>query len=316
MDVEESQNRGMVADMLGILSKALSFVAIVALGYVMKRMGVFQTKDFYVLSKIIIRVTFPCAIIANFSAGNLDMSMLVLCGMGVCCCLVMVGIGYLVNIKKSGEEKAFYMLNLASYNIGNFTMPYVQTFLGPAGFAAAGLFDIGNALMNTGGNYSLACAAKGGGGSVGKMLAKALLLSPPFVFYVIMTVVSLLNLQVPQLILDFAGTGAGCNTFLALFMVGIGLEIRIDREKLRTIGRILVLRYSACIVMAVLFYTFLPMALEIRRTLALLMLSPLGTVTPAYTGKLGGNVELSSTIVSVEILISIVLIIGALMLIM
>ena len=69
-------------------------------------------------------------------------------------------------------------------------------------------------------------------------------------------------------------------------------------------------------VLALGLYWGLPMSLEICQTLAIVMLAPVTSICPAYTGRLGGDVELSSTINSVEIVISIILITCALMLLL
>ena len=53
--------------MTDILIRAGSFVAIIALGYLLKRFGVFRQEDFGVLSKLLLRVTFPCAIVSTFA---------------------------------------------------------------------------------------------------------------------------------------------------------------------------------------------------------------------------------------------------------
>ena len=119
-----------MAAILGVLAKAFAFMGIIVLGYTLKKVHVFKPEDFYVLSKIVIRITLPCAIISNFSKISMDMSMLILCVIGIVCNLIYVGIGYGINQKRSGDAKAFDMLNLSGYNIGNFTMPFIQNFLG------------------------------------------------------------------------------------------------------------------------------------------------------------------------------------------
>ena len=53
--------------MLDILVRAGSFVAVIVLGYVLKRMGFFKESDFTLLSKITIRITLSAAIICNFA---------------------------------------------------------------------------------------------------------------------------------------------------------------------------------------------------------------------------------------------------------
>ena len=77
-----------MAAILGVLAKAFAFMGIIVLGYTLKKIRVFKPEDFYVLSKIVIRITLPCAIINNFSKISMDMSMLILCVIGIACNLV------------------------------------------------------------------------------------------------------------------------------------------------------------------------------------------------------------------------------------
>jgi predicted permease len=53
--------------MLDILLRAGSFIAIIFLGYFLKRIGFFKQEDFALLSKITIRITLPCAIVTSFA---------------------------------------------------------------------------------------------------------------------------------------------------------------------------------------------------------------------------------------------------------
>ena len=306
-----------MAAILGVLAKAFAFMGIIVLGYTLKKIHVFKPEDFYVLSKIVIRITLPCAIISNFSKISMDMSMLILCVIGIVCNLIYVGIGYGINQKRSGDAKAFDMLNLSGYNIGNFTMPFIQNFLGPVGFAATSLFDAGNSVMCTGLTFALASAAKGEGGrsSVGSMV-KTLLSSLPFDCYMIMTVVAMFQIKLPEVVLSFASTAGGANAFLALFMIGIGFEIHADKEKLTEIVKILSIRYSIALAFSLIFYFLAPFSLEVRQTLAIVAFGPVSSVSPAFTGKLHGDVELSSAINSLQIMISVVLLTLALIVVL
>ena len=130
-----------------ILIRAGSFVAIILLGYLLKKIGVFKDEDFSVLSKVVIRITLPAAIITSFAGKVIDPALLsvVLLGMGGG--ILYIIIAFLVNARSTKEQKAFEILNLPGYNIGNFTMPFVQSFLGPTGVIVTSLFDTGNAFV-------------------------------------------------------------------------------------------------------------------------------------------------------------------------
>lgn len=53
--------------MLAIISRAACFILFIVLGFFLKRIGFFHEKDFSVLSKVVIRITLPAAIIVNFN---------------------------------------------------------------------------------------------------------------------------------------------------------------------------------------------------------------------------------------------------------
>lgn len=306
-----------MAGIFDVLMRALAFVAIIAMGYGLKRMGFFQAKDFYLLSKIVIKITLPSAIIANFSKISMESSMLILCVFGLACNGLLLVVAYCMNLKKPGNQKAFDMLNLTGYNIGNFTMPFVQSFLGPIGFAATSLFDAGNSVMCTGITFSLASAVNGGEEkSSVKTILRTLVSSVPFDAYVIMTILAALHLRLPKVVILFAETAGNANAFLALLMIGIGFEIHMDKEKIAEILKILIVRYGIGLAFSLGFFFLLPFSLEIRQALALVVLGPVSSVSPAFTGKLGGDVELSSAINSLTIVVSIVAITGALILIL
>ena len=95
-----------MAGIFDVLMRALAFVAIIAMGYGLKRMGFFQAKDFYLLSKIVIKITLPSAIIANFSKISMESSMLILCVFGLACNGLLLAVAYCMNLKKSGNQKA------------------------------------------------------------------------------------------------------------------------------------------------------------------------------------------------------------------
>ncbi|MCI8888973.1 MAG: AEC family transporter [Hungatella sp.] len=290
-----------------VLIKAFAFVAIIAIGYGLKRIGFFHAQDFYLLSKINLKLTLPAAIIANFSKISMDVSMLIICVIGMGCNAATMLAGYLMSMGKDKGEKTFNMLNLSGYNIGSFTTPFVQNFLGPVGVAATSLFDTGNAVMCTGINFTVASMVSGEEEkpSPGR-IARTLLSSLPFDVYVIMTCLTLLNLRLPAAAVTLAETMGGANAFIAMLMIGIGFEIRADKEKLKLMIRILTVRFTMAVAMAAGFYLLAPLELEVRQAIAICVIGPITSICPAYVGRLKGDVELASAINSLAILIGVV----------
>lgn len=293
--------------MQDILVRAGSFVAIILLGYFLKKIGVFKQEDFAILSKVVIRITLPAAILVSFVGKEIDPAMLAIVLLGMGGGIVYIILGFLINPKSSKEDKAFDILNLPGYNIGNFTMPFVQSFLGPTGVIVTSLFDTGNAFVCLGGAYGVASMVKDGGGFSIMRILKALCKSVPFLTYIIMVVITLLHIGIPGPVVEFAQIIAGANAFLAMFMIGVGFNLSGDKSQTGKIVRILAVRYGAATALALLFYFALPFPLEIRQPLVILAFSPIGSAVPAFTEELKGDVGLSSAINSISIIISIVI---------
>ena len=295
--------------MLDILTRAGSFVAIIILGYFLKKIGFFKQEDFTILSRITIRITLPAAIVMNFAGKEIDPAMLGLGLLGLGSGAIYILLGYLLNRKASKEQQSFEMLNLAGYNIGTFVLLFAQNFLGPVGALSTSLFDTGNSIICLGGAYSLAAMVKDGNGFSFKRILKAMATSVPFVTYVIMVTVNLTKIPVPAFVISFADLIASANAFMAMLMIGVGFKLESNRSQLGRIAKLLAIRYGIATVLALAYYFVLPLEIEVRRALVILAFSPIGSAVPGFTGELKGDVGLSSALNSITIIISIVIIV-------
>ncbi len=293
--------------MLDVLMRAGNFIAIIVLGYVLKRIGFFKDEDFTILSRITIRITLAAAIITSFADKQIDVSLLSLTLLAIGCGALYIAIGYFINRKRSKEQQAFEMLNLAGYNIGTFVIPFAQSFLGPMGVIATSLFDTGNAVICLGGAYSLASMVKDGSGFSVKRILKALSKSVPFICYVTMLLLNLLRISVPNFVLSTAQIVANANAFMAMLMIGVGLKLDWNPSQMRTIAKLMGIRYGIAAVLALIFYFLLPFELEVRQALVILAVSPIGSAVPGFTGEMKGDVGLSSALNSISIVTSIVI---------
>ena len=298
--------------MIDILTRAGAFVAIIVLGYVLKRVGVFRQEDFGVLSKLLMKVTFPCAIITSFAGRQIEPGMLLLALLAIGCGVIYMLVAVIMNLGASREQKAFDILNLPGYNIGVFALPFVSSFLGPAGVLAASIFDIGNSFICLGGAYGVASSVKAGKGFSVKRIVKALGTSVPFLCYVIMLVIRLLSLELPGPVLQLADIISGGNAFCAMLMIGVGFKLEASREQAGIVCKILGLRFGIGIAVAAAFYFLLPFAEEARMALALLAVSPMGSAIPGFTRELGEDAGVSCTIGSISIICGIVLMVAML----
>ncbi|MBE5867529.1 MAG: AEC family transporter [Lachnospiraceae bacterium] len=296
--------------MLEILMRAGCLVAIIGIGYFLRRIHVFKEEDFGVLSKIVLRLTLPAAIITNLSGKQIDLSMLAIALIALFGNLAYVGIGYLIHLRQGKNQQAFGMLNLSGYNIGNFTMPFVQSFWGPLGVITASLYDVGNAFLSLGGAYSLACVVKDNKGVSIKKILKTILSSVAFDCYIIMTILCLANISLPPVVLSLAETIGNANIFMGMLMLGVGFKISGDRKQIGRILKLLSCRYAVAALISLGCFFLLPFPLEVRQTLVIVAFAPIASAASAFTADLGEDVGLASALNSISVVCSVAFVVA------
>lgn len=295
--------------MYEILSRAGCFIGVIFLGYFLRRIGWFKKEDFRVLSTIVVKITLPAAIVSSFNGKVIDPAMLSIALIGLGGGLIYMASAWLLNRKNGKEQQAFEILNTSGYNIGNFTLPFVQSFLGPVGVITTSLFDTGNACICLGGAYSVASIVKGGGHFSMKAIVKKLFHSVAFVCYVVMVTTNLAHIPVPSIVFEFADIIASANAFAAMLMIGVGFQLTGDRKQMGSIIRILTVRYCAALVIGLGCYYLLPFSMEIRRALLILPFAPIASSAPAFTEEMKSDVGLASAVNSISIVCSITIIV-------
>ncbi len=296
--------------MFSVLLRAFSFTVIIMIGIVMRSTGVATKSAGDFIKKVLLYVTLPCTIITNFSAiENMGLDMVIIAILGSVANIIMIAVGALITKNKSKADQAMYMLCLPAYNIGAFSLPFVQSFLPALGSVATCMYDVGNSILCTGGTYAFVAEyiseneKKGmDWGSFGKRL----ITSPPLVTYVVMFGLSVLHFQMPQVILTFVEPMYKANTFVAMLMLGLLFHVEFKKEYMMEIVKIVGIRHIFAIICGLLFYFVLPFDPIIKQTLTIISFAPMSVVAPAYTGMCGGNEGMASCANSVTILCSLV----------
>lgn len=293
--------------MAALISRAGCFVAIIFLGALLRRLGFFKKEDMALLARISLRITLPAAVVSSFAGKTLAPELLVIALLGLGMNILLMGLGWLVNLRRGPKEQAFGIVNLSGCNVGAFTLPFVQSFLGAGAVMVASLFDMGNAAIGLGTSYGVAATVQDGKGFSFKRVGKAMLTSPTLIAYVAMTVLTLLHIRLPGFVTEFAGLVGSANTFVAMLMIGVGFELQLDVKRLGKLLKMILLRYTAGAAFAAAFWFLLPFDRTVRLTMVILGVSPIITAAPAYTEELKNDVGLSSALNSACIIVSLIL---------
>ncbi|MBS5369864.1 MAG: transporter [Longibaculum muris] len=292
--------------MFDVLIKSLTFILIIVIGYTLKKVDVLKKSDANVVATIIMNITLPCALLTSANGIELDATILILIAIGIISNVVMMIIGYIASIKDDAKMKGAFMINTSGYNIGNFVLPFVQSFFPGMGVVYLCSFDIGNALMGLGMTYAVADHVASGENHFDiKELFKKLFSSIPFDVYVLIFILAIFKLQIPSPILTIASTIGAGNSFLAMLMIGLMLEIKVSPLEAKNVFKILGLRMVGTIVVSLLTL-FLPIPLLAKQIMIMAYCAPLSTVSAVFTRKIGYQGDMSATANSLSILVSIV----------
>ncbi len=295
---------------MNYLIKPISYVLLIVLGYTLKCAGFFGREDYRLMSRIMINITLPCTIVRAFSSFSRDPQMFVIVGISFVCTLLPPILMYLATPGVDTRLRAYRMINIGGYNIGCFSLPLIEAFFGSTGVVAACMFDVGNAVMMTGGAYALTSTLLKTGGeareSIGDILMK-FLRSAPFDTYLIVFLLMALNVRLPEAVYTIVQPAANANAFIAMLMIGMMFEPAGDRTKLAEAARELGVRYAMAAVFALACYFLTPFALVIRQALVVLCFGPLSSLSPIYTDRCRSDTALASFTNSASIAVSLVL---------
>jgi hypothetical protein len=117
----------------GALLKAFTFILIMMTGFLLKKRGYYQERDFYTVTKLIVHITLPAVIIHGFSRFERDDSLILIVVLSLAFNFVQSFIGYLMAPKSDKPRQAFNFLNYSGYNIGNFSLPFFKACWIPLG---------------------------------------------------------------------------------------------------------------------------------------------------------------------------------------
>lgn len=282
--------------MEAVLIKSGSIILMIASGYLFKKWGIVKESDARTIMKIMMNITLPASLMLAFQGLDLQLNLLFYVAIGIGCNLFTCILAYIMTHGKDGITRAFCMLNLSSYNIGAFTLPFVQAFFGNAGLIVASMFDMGNAIMGCGSIYAAASTMSGKGHFTFKQFFRTIFSSPPFDIYVFMMLLSLFHLELPDAVFSVAQNLGNANCFLAMFALGVLFQFRIERDLSNRAFTLIGIRYLTGIVLASAVWFLLPFSEAVRHVLMLCCLAPVISAAPSYTDQCGGDIKLSGII--------------------
>ncbi|MBO0448935.1 transporter [Enterococcus sp. MJM12] len=257
-----------------ILISAFSLLFIIFLGYLFKRFGIFSKADGNRLSQIILNLTLPAAIVVNLAQLNVSFNITALIAIAVFFTLVQLLFLRLFKGRQSQRELSFSLYMGSGFNIGNFTLPFAQSFI-PQAIPLISLFDIGNSIMLAGGT-GLVVEALTGENYVFNLKAflQKLGRSVPFMCYLVLLLLRTASIAIPEMLITVVAPIASANTFLSMFMIGLYLEFKLPHYAWLLVLKTLLLRYTIGLILVVIV-CFTPINHLMKLVLSILAVTPI-----------------------------------------
>ena len=288
-----------------ILIKIFVYVAILLMGYIGKKVNVFKKEHTKFLSYVISYITLPAAIINGFQNVELTPLLFVGFAIGLVSNILLLVLGQVISKNKSPRERIVYVFSTNCFNIGSFAIPFLSGFITSQGFAAICVFDISVALMCFGVNVSVANSIAGNNGKINvKQIIKKICTSPVFITYIVLILLTLFNIQIPNLVFELTNVAGGANAFLAMLSIGILFELKLEKEKWKIVGTLLALRLGVLVIIALSIYFFIPLPEDIKLALCVILMAPCPGAAPMLTESNGGDGSVAAVINSISIPIS------------
>ncbi|WP_025730688.1 AEC family transporter [Atopobacter phocae] len=291
-----------------VFIQTFGFILAILAGYWSKRTGILSDKDGKLIARLIMTFTLPATIILNLNGAHLSHHLFSLALLAIFMNVLFLIIGYLFCPNAPSNEQAFTMLSQGGYNIGNFTIPFVQQLV-PLAIPFIAGFDMGNAIMLFGITPALTkrLVSTHEKESIVQSIQATLLIllrSIPFITYLIMVILSLLKWQLPDIVLAPIQLFSQPNSFLSMFMIGIFLQFKLPKHELKLAIRALSIRYALTII-TILFILFIsPQPNELKIGLLLLTVAPIGTMSTIHMISFNNRTDLTGVVSSVSIMIS------------
>ncbi|PTH32284.1 malonate transporter [Staphylococcus agnetis] len=262
----------------------IMILLLIALGYILKRIGYVKGSEAKVMTTIVLNVTLPAVVIVNLNGATLTPSLSLLPILMILYGIITKLIVIILFIKYNNEVRGTVAMLIASLNIGIFAYPLVEQMWPKYGLLYFGMADIGGAILMFGVTYIIAGYFKNAESTLNiKTIVLKCLSSIPLMTYIVMISLCLLTIKIQPIIIDFFDLLGKANLPLSMMLLGVLLDFKIERRYLPLTFKYVGIHYGLGLLFGSLVYFFLPVSDDmIKTTLILIWLLPVGVATLSY----------------------------------
>lgn len=289
-------------------SQFLLSTLIIALGYIIKKFNIISEKEGEVLAKLVLNITLPALVISTFSSLKFDVSLSFLPIICIVYGLIMAILAVLFFWKETGNNRGLLSMLVPGFNIGLFAFPFVQAILGEKALKYVAMFDMGNSFLVFGICYILAFYFSSEETNFNiKIITNKLLKSIPLVVYITTLIINIAGFHYPDFILSTSQIVSKANMPLALLILGIYLNFKVEGGNWRKITKVLAIRYITGLAVGIFLYFTLPFEALFRVIIVICLILPPPLMMIPYAVKFRYDCRFVGVLLNISNIISYIL---------
>ncbi len=281
---------------------------LIAIGYLIKRVGLLEREHGQVLNRLVLYVTMPALNLQVISQAPLSWQLMILPVLSLTSGVLMSQVGRWVarGLRLSRRDTGTFVVSLCGV-MGALAYPFVEAAYGDTGIRTAAISDLGNAVAIFAFAYYFSYQYADDGSFEPRAILKKVALFFPLHAFVAALIFNLVCVDICGLPGGLIDALASMNSPLMLLSLGVYLELNVSHEERKLLLNQLWVKYAVGFAVAILYVLLLPFRGETRGTLFLLPLMPTSLSTLLYSVEQGLNPRLAAMLISLTMVISVII---------
>lgn len=284
-------------------SKVIPIIIIFFLGYLLKRIKLFNKSTADTLLRLVFYVTLPALTFLSGSSAELTLKFFYLPIIAITVFLIIFAVSYPLSckLKMPKATHGSFLVGSLIMNTG-FTLPFVLAAHGNEGLTIYTIFDFGNTLMIF--TFAYYLAIKFGDNVKANIPVKKFLLLPPIWGLLLGIVSNLLKINLNATTLNLLEIVGKPTIFLVIFSLGIYFSPRVSN-----LGRMFIvfsLRIGLGMLLGFAAVNLLNITGIMRTLIVIFCGAPVGYNTLVFASLEGLDKEFAASLVSISLLLDII----------
>ena len=291
-----------------VTNRIIVNLLLIAVGYLIKRVGLVSRDEGRILNRIVLYVTLPAVNLKAISGTELSWELLLLPAVMLVAGTIMSRVGHWRGkaLDLSRPDMGTFVISFCGV-MASLAYPFAEAAFGTEGIRTVAISDLGNAVVIFGIAYSLSFRYSENSELSARQILKKVLTFFPMLAFLIAVVLNLLHVDVHGLPGGLIDSLAVMNSPLMLISLGIYLDLDVSRSEFKVLGTQLFWKYGVGALASVVTLLVLPFTGATRAVMFLLPLMPTSLSTLLYSVEQDLNPRLAAMLISLTMVVSLVI---------